>query len=100
MAELNILVSDTEWPMAVYRGPMNRPAGYFICETPFSTAAERDGAHGPVTLIILRYNVPGKDPFVGRRMEYTDQKFARVHHAVQFLMHFLDKNPAWRPTLI
>jgi hypothetical protein len=99
MPELDMLVSEREWPIAVYRGPMFRHAGYFLCETPFSKAAERDGAHGPITLVVMRYNAPEQDPMKPRRMQYSDKKFDRVSHALIFLRETLAQKPSWQPIL-
>jgi hypothetical protein len=99
MVELDIFFSEREWPMATYRGPMNRPAAYFISETPFSKTALAANAYKPITVILVRYNMPGHDPFKGRRMQYEDFKFDTLHNAVTWTRDFLTKNVGWQPLL-
>jgi hypothetical protein len=100
MPNLDMLVSEKEWPIAIYRGPMQRMAGMFLCETPYSKAAQRDGVHRPITLVIIRYNCPGRDPNEGRRMEYLDRKFSTVQDALMCLLHILDQKRDWQPKII
>jgi hypothetical protein len=98
MLKLDMLVSEREWPVAVYHGPMRRMAGMFLCETPYSKAAQRDGAHGPITLVIMRYDTPGFPN--GRRVEYLDKKFYTVQTALLCLMSILNRKPEWQPKLV
>lgn len=100
MVNLDMMVSDVEWPIAIYHGSIQRMAGMFLCATPYSKAAQRDGAHGPITLVVIRYNLPSQDPNKGRRMEYLDRKFSTVQDALMCLIAHLTKHNDWQPRLI
>lgn len=100
-AERPKLVTERwEWPAAVYKGPGMRHAAYLLCEDMYNDALARAGAHKEISVLLMRYNYPGQDPLVPRRMLYRETQFKRLDHAVQWTNLFISQNTNWQPMLI
>jgi hypothetical protein len=95
-----LLTESMEWPAAFYVGPGMRLAAYIICEDPFTEGVAAMGAHRPLQVVVMKYNHPGQDPMVPRRMRYNDTKFQRIEHLMQWTALYLSQNTSWQPMLI
>ena len=89
-----------EWPAAIYRGPYMRQAAHIVCDVQYHEILARAGCHAPLSVVILRYNLPNQNPSESRRMLYRDTQFRRLEHAIAWTNLFINQNPTWHPTLI
>lgn len=85
-----------EWPIAVYKGPLMKPAAYILSSTDQAYTPElmKSGNHTPLRVVILHYRDPK-----GRRMLH-DASFPTVLDAIQFVEGFIRNHPEWKPALI
>lgn len=93
------LAQNWEWPAAFYSGPLQKIAGYIVCDRPYNDIYMKMSAPSPLAVVIHRYNVPNQNPAKPNRM-LSDQRFITLKEAIQFVETYLQRHREWQPTII
>lgn len=90
-----------EWPMCLYKGPMQRHAAYISCEDPYDDLFAKMGNHKPLRVVCLKYNrvlMNGAQDRNYRRM-LSDLQFLNLRAAIEFTEAFVERHPDWHPRI-
>ena len=88
-----------EWPMAIYQGPMKRHASYLACETPYSDILAKSENHGPIGVVILKYNQLNGGLHDKPHRILFDDRFRSLRTAIEFAEHIIANKSDWHPKI-